>query len=89
MSGQNLVDSRAILEAKLPDMSAGGIKILLYIFEYHAATVSRISKDLSLAKSMVLRALSELGEDVGVGLLLVDGSGLVRLTDRGRSIRQG
>ena len=49
----------------------------------------RISKDLSLAKSIVLRALSELGEDMGAGLLLVDGSGLVRLTDRGRGIRHG
>ena len=89
MSGQNLVDLRAILEAKLPDMSAGGIKVLLYIIEHHAVSVSRISKDLSLAKSIVLRALSELGEDMGAGLLLVDDSGLVRLTDRGRGIRHG
>ena len=89
MSRQNLVDLRAILEAKLPDMSAGGITILLYIFEHHAVTVSRISKDLSLAKSIVLRALSELGEDVGAGLLLVDCSGLVRLTDRVHRIRHG
>ena len=46
MSGQNLVDLRAILEVKLPDISAGGIKVLLYIIEHHAVSVSRISKDL-------------------------------------------
>jgi hypothetical protein len=89
MSGQIDGDLKAILEVGLPDVSAGGIKTLLYLCERDAVTVSRISKDLSLGESMVRRALSELGEDAGEGFLRVDDSGLVRLSDLGRRIRGG
>ena len=89
MSGPNKGDVKAIEGADLPDVSATGIKIFCYLCENHGVTISRIAKDLSLAESMVRRALSELGEEVGKGLSIVDGSGLVRLTDLGCRIRDG
>ena len=89
MSGSNKGDIKAIKRADLPDVSATGIKIFCYLCEDHGVTISRIAKDLSLAESMVRRALSELGEEVGEGLSIVDGSGFVRLTDLGCRIRDG
>ena len=89
MSGSNKGDIKAIERADLPDVSAIGIKIFCYLCENHGVTISRIAKDLSLAESMVRRALSELGEEVGEGLSIVDGSGFVRLTALGCRIRDG
>ena len=89
MSGQYQGDLKAILEVALPDVSPGAIRIILYLCEQDAVTEARLSKDLNLGQSMVRRAISELGEDSGEGLLRLDDAGLVRLTDLGRRIRDG
>jgi Mn-dependent DtxR family transcriptional regulator len=86
MTGLSEADLRAILEVALPEASNGAIKSLMYLCRNDGVTVARLSKDLNLGESAVRRAMIELGEEKGAGLIRVAGDGRIHLTELGQKI---
>ena len=64
-----LENAYARLEAAMPGLSTQSSAIIFYLWERDGITVARLAKDLSLGQSVVRRAMAELGEDIGVGLV--------------------